>query len=291
MSIPKPFHLTLAFCALGLCRFAAAKDEPFEGKVTATLTRGDQATAIVFTRKGNQLRIEEPEAKLEPVNIIDLEGKKLTIVYPHNTTFVHVDLAKPASNAKQPEIPPLPPPALPSRSNPPTTVGPNISPPPGFPTPPPRPSMPSMPNNPGGGPGSMPMMPPMPMGGPMMSEKAELKKTEQTKKIEGFECALYNAGQRGEQLEIWAINDAALFPFRLIARDFFGRHFGPRMLEETWPDVLQEKSLFPLEVTLKLEPGGMQRLSFKVDKIEKQKIENEKLFQPPEKYLEIQAPQ
>ena len=55
--------------------------------------------------------------------------------------------------------------------------------------------------------------------------------------------------------------------------------------------MLHNKSLFPLEATLKLNPGGQQRLTFKIDKIEKKKIENEKLFQPPENYIEIQAPQ
>ncbi|MGZ5569234.1 MAG: hypothetical protein ACXWKG_19665, partial [Limisphaerales bacterium] len=61
--------------------------------------------------------------------------------------------------------------------------------------------------------------------------------------------------------------------------------------EETWPDLLQEKSLFPLEANLKMEPGSQERLSFKVEKIERKKIEDEKAFQPPEKYIEIQAPQ
>jgi hypothetical protein len=92
----------------------------------------------------------------------------------------------------------------------------------------------------------------------------------------------------------WATSDSELFPFRLRERNYHNRHFGPVMLEEQWVELLQKKSLFPLEATLRMEHGGPERLSFKVDKIEKKKIdppEAEKLFQPPENYYEIQAPQ
>src|SRR4029077_14289792 len=121
-----------------------------------------------------------------------------------------------------------------------------------------------------------------------------LKKSDKTKKIQGFDCTLYTISDRGENFEIWAMNDSALFPFGLIQRDYLGRRFGPQMIEEQWPDLLQKKSLFPLEATLKMEPGGQERLSFKVYQIEKRKInppEADKLFGPPEKYIEIQAPQ
>jgi hypothetical protein len=133
----------------------------------------------------------------------------------------------------------------------------------------------------------MPMMPPM----PGMLGAAELKKTDKTKKLQGFDCTLYTVSERGENFEIWATNDAAVFPFQLIERDFLGHRFGPQMLEETWPELLRNKSLFPLEATLRMEPNSQERLSFKMDKIDKKKIDDEKLFQPPEKYIEIQAPQ
>jgi hypothetical protein len=135
----------------------------------------------------------------------------------------------------------------------------------------------------------MPMMPPMAMPG--MFGPTELKKTDKTKKIQGFDCSLYTVSSRGENFEIWAANDSVLFPFQLITRDYIGRRFGPQMLEETWPDLLHNKNLFPFEATLKVDPGGQERLSFKVDKIEKKKIDNASLFQPPDKYIEIQAPQ
>jgi Domain of unknown function (DUF4412) len=286
--------------------FGFGGEKPFEGAVTATSVRaGTEATHFEFTRKGDKLRIENTTNKLEPINIVDLAANKLTIIYPHNTTFVRVDLTK---KAAQPDAPPLPtnPPSLGSGAagfpTPPNAsqseaatgqVGPKISPPPGFPSPPPMPSMPQLPNNPvapGMGMPSMPMMPPIPSM-PSMSGATELKKTEKTKKIQGLECTLYTISDHGENFEIWASNDWALFPFQLITRDYIGHRFGPQMLEETWPELVRNKNLFPLEATLKMEPGGMERLSFKVDKIEKKKIEDAKLFQPPEKYIRIEAPQ
>src|SRR5205823_7855353 len=92
-----------------------------------------------------------------------------------------------------------------------------------------------------------PGMPPM----PGMFGTPELKKTNKTQKIQGFDCTLYTIGGRGENFEIWATDDSALFPFRLIEREYLGRHFGPQLLEETWPELLRNKSLFPLEATLK----------------------------------------
>src|SRR6478735_10758978 len=123
--------------------FAAEKNVTFEGTISATLTRaGTEPTHFVFTRQSNQLRIENTTNKLEPINILDLEAKKLTIVFPHNTTFVRVDLAKVGTQAGARPMPP----------------------------------MPQMPGTPAAGSvmPSMPMMPPMPgMGG-----APELKKTE-----------------------------------------------------------------------------------------------------------------
>ena len=291
---------------------------------------------FIFTYKGNLLRIENTSTRLEPINIIDLEAKNLTIVYPHNTTFVHVDLDKAQTRPNRPALPAMPAgfssPQLdgteaipPNPRAAPAHIGPNISPPPGFPTPPPMPSppslnsgvpgMPQMPNasvagavGPGaaasgynamnppapnnlGAPGMA--MPPMPSM-PGMFSALELKKTDKTKKIQGFDCTLYTITERGQTFEIWASNDSGLCPFRLIERDFIGRRFGPQMLEETWPELLRNKSLFPLEATLKMEPGGQERLTFKIDKIARKKIdqpEADKLFQPPENYIEIQAPQ
>ena len=330
-------------CVIASVVSAVAADNTFEGAVSATSARpGMDAVHYVFTRKGSQLRIENTSNKLEPINILDLNGKRLTIVYPHNTTFVNVDLTKKQTQANapgmpagfpppgMPQIPPMPPTGTTASSPTGAPIGPNLSglpsPPPGFPSPP-KPSIPSMPQShlpaaganapPSRGPDQMPSMPPMPAGVgpgagagmampmppslgsgmppmppmPGMFGPTELKKTDKTKRIQGFDCTLYTVSSRGENFEIWATNDSALFPFQLITRDYIGRRFGPQMLEETWPELLHSKGLFPIEATLKMDPGGQERLSFKVDKIEKKKMDDSKLFLPPENYIEIQAPE
>ena len=120
---------------------------------------------------------------------------------------------------------------------------------------------------------------------------SELKKTDQTRTIQGMECTLYTLSDHGQNFAIWATNDSVLFPFRLLQRDYMSRHFGPPMLEEQWVELLRNKSLFPLEATLRSEPGGQERLSFKVSLIERKKIENGNLFSVPKDFYEIQPPQ
>jgi hypothetical protein len=119
----------------------------------------------------------------------------------------------------------------------------------------------------------------------------ELKKGDKTKKIQGLDCTLYTVSSRMEKFEIWATNDSSLFPFRSIERNYIGRRFGPQMLEEQWIELLRDKSLFPLEATLRMEGSDREQFSFKIDKIDKKKIEDDALFKPPGNYQEIQAPQ
>ncbi len=100
-------------------------------------------------------------------------------------------------------------------------------------------------------------------------------------------------GDRMESFEIWATPDAALFPFRLLQRNFSNRHFGPQPLEEQWVEALQKKSLFPLEATLRMEGGGADRYSFKITKIEKLPAKADRspeLFAVPKNYFEIEPP-
>jgi hypothetical protein len=307
--------LALPFLTL----LGAEKDGGFEGTLIVTQTRGDVSTHTLYVRKGDELRIENPDkSKPEPINIVHLGAKKLTIVYPHNSSFVVVDLTRTPSLAgvgdPGGQMPGASAPVGPGSTIP-ATGRPAILPPPGFPSPPPMPSMPPMPSNPMAS--GMPMppthgfgapgMPPMPgMGG--FGAVPELKKTDQTKKIQGFDCTLYTLSDRGETLEIWATPDAALFPFRLVQTNYQSRHFGPVILEERWLDVLRNQSLFPLEATLRTDLAaapagppragqqnrvpeanpGRERYSFKVDKIEKKKIDNsEELFSPPKDYSGI----
>ena len=131
----------------------------------------------------------------------------------------------------------------------------------------------------------MPAMPGMP--GPFGA--MDLKKTDHpARDIQGFQCARYQIEKDGQSFEIWATADAGLFPLRLLQRDYGVRHFGPPLLEEKWIELLQNKSLFPLEAVLRDGRGG-ERLSFKVTAIERKKID-ETLCKLPEGFHEIQPP-
>ena len=289
-------HRPTFFAALWLICFAvqihaAEPDRKFEGTVKATLTRaGTPPTEFLFTRKADQLRIEDAARnKPEPVNLVALASGKLTVIFPHNSTFVLPDKTQPPAPPMPPNFP-APPniPAAPIGAR----TGPAI-PPPGFPSPPATPAVPfgGSPNGAGGPPAlSLPMMPPMPAM-PGAFGAPELKKTEKTRTIQGMECTLYTLSDRGQNFEIWAASDSALFPFRLLQRDSDPRRFGPPMIEEQWVELLQKKSLFPLEATLRSDPGGQERLSFKVSHIGRKKIEPVDLFSVPKDFYEIQPPQ
>lgn len=306
---------------------SAAEKNTFEGVIHATVTRaGTEPNHLIFTRKGDRLRIENTTNTLEAIRIVDLEAKKITVVFPHNTTFVQIDLTKRPAQSNLPDGPAgmqLPPAISQPGVYAPGSVSetePNLA---SLPSPPagaaPRP-LPSIPGSPIPGTGvhpgeNMPVSPsgipqmPLDVGpgagvGSMMAHMggavgfprglvgaSELKKTAKTKKIQGFDCTLYTITARAETFEIWATNDSPLFPFQLIDRDYSTGRFGSEMLPETWPKAFHDRALFPLEARLKINPSGPERFSFKVDKIEKKRIEDPKLFQPPENYIKIETPE
>jgi hypothetical protein len=128
---------------------------------------------------------------------------------------------------------------------------------------------------------AMPSMPMMPMG---MMEKAELKATGQKTNLLGYACERFELKQRGETLEIWATDQ--LFPFQAYQQNQ-PRRFGPRMIEEQWPELLKARRFFPLLVTLRFE-NGPERYRFEVNSIHPEKIADPTLFQPPPDYQEIE---
>ena len=131
----------------------------------------------------------------------------------------------------------------------------------------------------------MPAMPTMPMMPPMM-QKMELQDTGQRTNLLGFACEQYEIKQRGETMEIWATDQ--LFPFQPYLQNQPHR-FGPRMIEQQWPELVKAKKLFPLLATLKFD-NGTERFRFEVQSVTPQKLiaEDEQLFQPPANYFEIQ---
>jgi len=122
---------------------------------------------------------------------------------------------------------------------------------------------------------------------PIRQEPAELKATDETTNLLGYACTRYELKQRDEMIEVWATDK--LLPFQPWLQNQ-PRHFGPRMIEEQWGELLKAKKLFPLLAVLKYE-NGPERFRFEVKTITPEKIKKEdaeKLFQPPADYREIE---
>jgi hypothetical protein len=302
------FALVSAFSLQPSALLSAAP--AFEGRIHAELTRGSETTPLLYTVGTNQLRLEVTATNRPyPVDLVELSSGALTLVFPHNRSFVRLKPAAENASALPPGMPPMPVPA---------GIGPQSTPPPGAPQMPAPPAgmppgigpqaqatpgaagMPAMPQMPapaagmppGIGPqaqapgaSAMPAMPVMPMM-PMPTEKMELKATGQQTNLLGYACERFELKQRGETLEIWATDK--LFPFQPYQQNQPHR-FRPRMLEEQWPGLLKARNLFPLHVSLRFE-SGPERLRFEVKSIKAAKITAAEgnLFQPPADYTELE---
>ena len=276
----------------------------FEGRIQATLNRDGPVETLLYTVGTNRLRIERGETDHPyPQNLVNLDTGDITILFPHNRSFVRL---KPASENVSTGVPgapgmPMPPGGLPPGIGPQpppgnaSTVSPGLPPraaigptnPPGMPPPPMMPQMPRMPAGVGPQPGSgAPTMPAMTIMPPMPMERPELKATTDTTNLLGYVCSRCELRQRGEVMEIWATDK--MLPFQPYLQNQPHR-FGPRMLEEQWGEMLKAKKLFPLLVVLKFE-SGPERMRFEVKTIQPLEIEDQdsSLFQPPPDYQEIQ---
>jgi hypothetical protein len=310
----------------------------FEGKIAAELIRGTETNALLYTVGTNHLRIEVTGSTWpHPVNIVDLKSGAVTLVFPHNRSFVrlrsggaHAPSRVPADapsagvsrEARQtaPEAGALPvpsgigpqagapgAPSLPNLPSRPVGLPPGIGPQSGiaagtqFSNPPAvlpsGPAIGNLPLPPGGlppgigpqpaGGGAVPAMPAMAMPMPMIAmpgEKLELQATTNTMNILGFPCIRYDVKQRGETLEVWATDK--LFAYRAWLRNQPSR-FGPRMLEDQWPALLESHKLFPLRAIVRFDHGA-ERFRFEVKSVTPEKITDEKLFQPPADYHEFE---
>jgi hypothetical protein len=312
-------HNFKLLAAITVCVSAIASNAiAFEGKITVEIKQGNEITPLLYTVGENFLRIEVTGSdRPNPIDIVDLKSGALTLVFPHNRSFVRLT---PGSTGNLPVASGSLPGATAAKSslqsspNPfgPANAGNGAGESPARPNPP----MPQMPTSTGAG---MPQMPPMAMPPshgygapgmppPMMSEKIELKPTGKKEKILGFACEQFKIKQRGETMEIWATDQ--LIPYQPYLRNRTSR-FGPRMIEEQWPVLLTSKKLFPLRVSLHFDngpsspavrrdesvsprrpdrTGGPERFRFEVKSITPEKIADKdgKLFQPPEGYTEIQ---
>ena len=281
----------------------------FEGRISAVVSRGTETTPLLYTAGTNDLRVEVTEtSRPHAVDLFNRSSGEWILLFPHNRSFVRLKPAAgnaPTLPAGFPAIPAMPPgvgpqtPSAPSAAFPPGNIGPTNF--PGMPAPPTLPQMPSPPNLPpgvgpqAGAPGAPALpttagmsggMPAMPMMPPPMMEAVELKSTGENTNLLGLACEKFEIRQRGEVMEIWATSQ--LLPFQPYLQNQPPR-FGPRMIEEQWPELLKAKKLFPLLASLKFE-NGAERLRFEVKSVTPEKIEDHDgtLFQPPADYQEIQ---
>ena len=236
----------------------------FEGRITAVLARGGQATPLLYTAGTNYLRMEVTASSLpNPVDLLDLNSGELTLLFPNNRSFVKLKPAVENAAAMPPGFPAMP--AMP----------PGVGPQPG-----PSGATPS-------GAGGTPALPAMPMMPPPMMGKMELKATGEKTNLLGLACEKYELKQRGETLEVWATDK--LFPFQPYLQNQPHR-FGPQMIEEQWGGLLKAKKLFPLLAVLRFD-SGQESYRFEVQAITPEKIKADdeaKLFQPPADYQQLE---
>jgi Domain of unknown function (DUF4412) len=270
---------------IGLAFFTAltaARAHAFEGHVSATLARGGETQTFLYTVGTNTLRIERGESdRPYAKNIVNRDTGEITLVFPHNRSFVRLKSSGANTAAPAPVMPGLPPGGMPPGLGPQTGT-----------TPPGAGGMPAPPAGlpPGIGPQAQTpaasAFPAMPMMPPPEMDKLELKATGEKTNLLGYACARYEIKQRGEVMEIWATDQ--LLPYQPWLQNQPPR-FGPQMIEEKWGELVKAKKLFPLLATLKSE-NGVERLRFEVKSITPQRIEDRggALFQPPPDYQEIQ---
>jgi hypothetical protein len=230
----------------------------FEGRIAAVLSQGNETVRIAYTFGTNMVRIESTVTnQISPVDLLDLRSGTLTLLFPHNRSFVRLKKGGPGfATGKERTIEAL---ALTqeSKTNP-------------------------QPGNLSGarvGSGLAPIVPAI-----LEEGKLELRSTEEKTNILGFACRKYELKRQGETLEIWATEQ--LLPFQAYVRNQIPR-FGPRTIEEEWPALMTSRELFPLLATLRLD-NGPRRFRFEVISVTSEKISDAdgKLFQVPADYVE-----
>lgn len=157
------FSGTAALC---LVQHAVA----FEGRISATITRGGETQTLLYTVGTNCLRIERTETNRPHArNLVSLETGDRTLLFPHNRSFVRLK-PTPQNASPFPGALVLPPGIGPqTRAMPGAAAGVGPTNLPVIPSPPPMPHMPDMPALPqmptppaSIGPTNLPGMPAMP---------------------------------------------------------------------------------------------------------------------------------
>jgi hypothetical protein len=262
---------------------------PFEGRIVASFTRGPETLAVLYTIGANSIRIElTGSAYPYAINIVDRKSGALTLVHPHNRSFMRL---KPDANA---DIP-----ALLRNSGP----SPGLAPATAQQTPQSLPSFPGI-TNPPAAPGSLPPgigpqagpanSPPLGPGNAMPKvmpnmvpqEAIALLATTNKTELKGYACTRYDATNQAQRMEIWATDK--LLPFVPYTQNRVPR-LGPRGIEDQWPEWLKSRGLFPLKASLHFAHGP-EHFHFEVQSITPGHIDDSegKLFQPPPDYHELE---
>ena len=282
---------------LSMASFAA---NAFERTIQATVTRGKHAESYTYTVCTNMLRIARTDGdRPHAVNLVALDGGEVTLVFPHNHSFVrlnpHREVARPAGF---PDMP-LPRGGLPPGLGPQT----DASAPPGQPTATATPgqigpvNLPDMPPGIGPSPEAFSRLPRVPhersrgAWSRIRSGRPELTATLETTNLLGYACTRYELRQRGGTMDVWAT--AQLVPFHAWLHSVPPRHCGPRALEETWAGPLQARKLFPLRATMKDPRSGESiRFEYKVTSITSGRLGEgaSAIFRPPADYHELDPP-
>jgi hypothetical protein len=230
----------------------------FDGRIVAVLSKCNETMRLAYTVGTNMVRIESTATnQLSPVDVLDLPSGTLTVLFPHNRSFVRLKKGgasvlmskKRASEAM----------ALESKTNP-------------------------QPGNLSGVRVGSALAPVAPAVLEAPEGKLELQSTEQKTNILGFACRKYELKRQGETLEIWATEE--LMPFQAYVRNQTPG-FGPRTTEEEWPALMTSRRLFPLVAILRVDNGPL-RFRFEVVSVTPEKISDPdgKIFQPPADYVE-----
>src|ERR1700690_3600083 len=126
---------------LGCLAALASTAVGFEGRIHAVMSQGNETNALLYTATMTSLRVEMTATNWpNPVDILDRDSGALTLLFPNNRSFVHLN---PATDAATPAAPgplgmPMPPGGLPPGIGPQTQATPAMPP---MPTIPPRPAM------------------------------------------------------------------------------------------------------------------------------------------------------
>lgn len=274
----------------------------FEGHIVATLIRGVDVQTFRYAVTTNHVRIERGEADHRyPVDLIDRMSGEITLLFPHNHSFVRLEGNRSEVRHGLPNTP-----ATPSRlgqfsadGNPASpgifpagSVAPKTTDPHGFPAIPARQPNPGSPIEAGSPPdGGRRFMPRMPM------DQADFSATGDSTNLLGYICTRYELKQRGVTMEVWATDQ--LLPFEPYLASQPPSSVTP-VLEERWGAILKARGLFPLLAVLRMDmppvssvaasaPASPERLHFEVKSITAETTDDTdgSLFRPPQDYQEI----